>query len=121
LARGRRLRRRERPDGVAAARWRDTAAAWFADTDVLCSPVVARRAPATGWAARAGFWAAYLNGARGLPYTQPGNLAGFPAMSLPLPGQLSVQLVCLPGNEAALFSLAGDLESAARASAISPM
>jgi amidase len=76
---------------------------------------VAGPAPKLGWGTRAGFLAAYLNGARATPYTQAWNLAGFPAMSLPFGGTSgapgSVQLVAAPGREAALLTLARQLET----------
>jgi amidase len=116
VARGRRLRQRGRPTGVAGRAWRDRALAWFDRYDVMLSPTVAGPAPKMGWATTKSFIAAYLNGARATPFTQAWNLAGFPAMSLPigamrggLPG--SVQLVAAPGREASLLALASQLEA----------
>jgi amidase len=83
---------------------------------VMLSPTVAGPAPKMGWGTRTSFITAYLNGARFTPFTQAWNLAGFPAMSLPIPpirGAIpsSVQLVAAPGREAALLTLARQLES----------
>jgi amidase len=114
LARGNRLRRRGKPDPGPARAWRDRALGWFADVDVLMTPVVARPAPAAGWAADAGYGRSYLNGAHCVPFTQAWNLAGFTALSLPIGDRGAVQLVCVPGREAALLRLAGELESAGR-------
>jgi amidase len=67
-----------------------------------------------GWAQRAGYRRATLNGARATPYTQAWNVAGFPAMSIPygrrgrLPG--AVQLIAAPGKEQNLLALAAQLE-----------
>ncbi len=100
-----------------ARRWQRAAEHWFSTVDVLVSPVIAHPAPPFGWGARTGYWRSYLNGARTTPYTQAWNLTGFPAMSLPFGGTDnepgSVQLVTLPGREAALLRLAGELEAAA--------
>jgi amidase len=115
VTRGRRLRQRGRPSGAAGQAWRDRALAWFDGYDVMLSPTVAGPAPRMGWGRKAGFLAAYLNGARATPFTQAWNLAGFPAMSLPIGGTAarpgSVQLVAAPGREAALLALAAQLES----------
>jgi amidase len=111
--RGARSRRRGGPDRAPGTAWRTAALRFFEGIDVLVSPVVARPAPAFGWAERAGFLRAYLNGARGTPYTQAWNVAGFPAMSLPLGGTPeapgSVQLVAAPGQEAKLIAAARQL------------
>jgi amidase len=114
-ARGDRLRRAGKPSAEPGEKWRRTALDWFADVDVLLSPVIAQPAPPMGWGNRTGYWRAYLNGARTTPYTQAWNVAGFPAMSLPLAGgpadePWSVQLVAIPGREASLLALAADLE-----------
>jgi amidase len=108
LARGDRLRRHGKPHAGPAELWRRRAIEWFADVDVLLTPVVARPAPAAGWGTRANYLRAYLNAARGLAFTQPWNLAGFPALSLPI-GAGAVQLVAPPGRERALLQLASEL------------
>jgi Asp-tRNA(Asn)/Glu-tRNA(Gln) amidotransferase A subunit family amidase len=113
--RGERLRRAGKPSAEPGEKWRRTALDWFAEVDVLLSPVIAQPAPPMGWGTRTGYWRAYLNGARTTPYTQAWNVAGFPAMSLPLGGgpatePWSVQLVTIPGREASLIALAADLE-----------
>lgn len=103
------------PVRAAMRAWRDAATAFISAYDVLLTPTIARPAPRSGWGARAGYYRATLNGARSTPYTQAWNVAGFPAMSLPFgkrsgrPG--AVQLIAAPGQEAALFSLASELES----------
>ena len=116
VARGRRLIRRGRPRPGEAAAWRDRVLDWFAGFDVLITPVVARPAPKAGW--NPGYLRAYLNGARSIPYTQPWNLAGLPALSLPVGGTPTrpgaVQLVST--DEATLLRAAARLEAAARAS-----
>ena len=95
VARGRRARHRP-ADAVA---WRARALDWFAATgvDVLVTPVVAQAAPVAGWGTGVGYLRAYLNAARSIPYTPVWNLAGLPALSLPLGGTAgrpgAVQLV----------------------------
>jgi amidase len=111
IARGARLRRRGGPGRGPADRWRRGAQDWFADVDVLLTPVVARAAPVAGWAERAGYVRSYLDSARRVPFTQPWNLAGFTAMSLPIGASGAVQLVAAPGREAALLQLAEELEN----------
>ncbi len=104
IKRGQRVRRRGRPDGTAALAWCTKALDWFDSYDVLITPVVSRPAPQVGWARHAGYWRAYLASARGIPFTPAWNFAGFPAMAVG-----SVQLICRPGAEAALYSLAASL------------
>ena len=53
------------------------------------------------------------------PYTSFVNVAGLPALTLPVHDgddglPVSVQLICRPGGEATLFALAAQLERAAR-------
>jgi len=108
---GRRLRRRGRPRPDDATAWMDRLARWFDGYDVLISPTIARPAPPMGWATRAGFVRAYLNGARGVPYTQAWNVAGYPALSLPLPGGGAVQIVAPAGADATVLALAVQLET----------
>lgn len=113
--RGRRIRRRGGPAEAAALAWREAAARWFSTVDILITPVVARPAQPYGWGERAGFFAAYANGARITPFTQAWNVAGYPAMSLPLGGTAtspgSVQLITTPGREGSLFAVARTVES----------
>jgi amidase len=114
--RGRRLRRRSLPAAGPADRWRAQARDWFAGFDALLTPVVARPAPAAGAATDIGYLRTYLGAARSISFTQPWNLAGFPALSLPLGGTATrcgaIQLVTAPGNEATLLNLAAQLEHA---------
>jgi amidase len=114
VRKGNRLRARGRPTGRAARAWRARALRWFDAYDVMISPVIAHPAPPFGWGARASYGRAYLNGARSTPFTQAWNVAGFPALSVPLGGTRdapgSVQLVAAPGREAALITLATSLE-----------
>jgi amidase len=116
VAKGRRLLRRGRPRPDDAAGWLERLARWFDSYDVLISPAIARPAPPMGWARDAGYPRAYLNGARGVPYTQAWNLSGYPALSLPLGGTErrpgAVQIVAPLHAEATVLSLARQLEAA---------
>ena len=113
INRGRRLQRRGQPATRAADRWRVRAGDWLAGFDVLITPVVARPAPAAGAATDTGYLRTYLGAARSISFTQPWNLAGFPALSLPVGGTTmrpgAVQLVTTPGKEARLLCLAEQL------------
>src|SRR5439155_8498877 len=105
--------RRRRPDPAVARAWCERVLGWFGGYDVLLTPVVARPAPLAGKAAGMGYLAAYLNGARTVPYTPAWNLAGLPALALPVPGAGlagAVQLVA--PSEGPVFALAAQLEAA---------
>ena len=113
LARGRRLHRRGLPRPADAAAWRTRALDWFATTDVLITPVVARPAPRAGALQGTGYVRTYLAAARSISYTQPWNLAGLPALSLPVGGgtprrPAAVQLVA--ADEATLLRAAALVE-----------
>ena len=88
---------------------------WFADFDVLLTPVVARQAPPAGWADGRGYLSTYLDAARSITYTQPWNLAGLAAISVPVGRDgkraLSAQLVA--PTEALVLQAAADLEQRA--------
>jgi amidase len=118
VRRGRWLMGRYTSDLVRVRRvmraWRQRAAESLDSYDVLLTPAISRPAPRFGWGAGAGFVRSFGSGSGVTPYTQAWNLAGFPAMSLPLdlgdgglPG--AVQLVTVPGREAPLISLAAQL------------
>ncbi len=113
------LRRGLVRDGERAD-WRDRCAAWFADRDfdLLLTPALAGPPPpAALWSQRA--WRANLTATlRYAPYASPWNVAGFPALVLPmgiredgLPS--AVQLVGPPGAEERLLAVAAQLEAAA--------
>lgn len=98
--------------------WRTACEAWFArGYDVLITPALATTPPqAVNWHARS--WRAnVMASARFAPYGAPWNLAGFPAMVVPMgvrPDGLPVgiQLVGPPGSELTLLGVAGQLEQA---------
>jgi amidase len=88
---------------------------FFADVDVLVTPVVTGKPlPARPWHER-GFLANLTANARWAPWTAAWNFAGLPALVVPVgPGRdglpTSVQFVGPPGSETRLLWLAGELE-----------
>jgi amidase len=99
--------------------WRDRCIAWFADNnvDVLMTPALASSPPpAVDYASRS--WTAnVLASIRFAPFAGPWNVAGFPALVVPMgvrPDGLpvGVQLVGVPGSELTLLAVAGQLEEA---------
>jgi amidase len=116
---GRRLVSTRRRDKLRVKREATTARILrlWDEVDVLLTPGLARTAlPAEGGFGRSAF-VAFDRGARFTPWTPLFNLTGQPAIALPagfgadgLP--LSVQLVGRPGDEATLYSLAAQIETA---------
>ncbi|KIF78399.1 amidase [Streptomyces sp. 150FB] len=95
--------------------WIARAEAFFADHDVLVTPMLATLPPrAEEWSTK-GWLANAVPAARLTPFLGPWDLAGCPAMSVPA-GQhpsglpLAVQLVAPPGGEARLLAVAAQLE-----------
>ncbi|HEV1997441.1 MAG TPA: amidase [Candidatus Dormibacteraeota bacterium] len=95
--------------------WRDRFTAWFSDYDALITPTTAQAsAPAAGWLEVS--WTKFLfMGSQQAPMTNPWNVAGFPAASVPggltadgFP--LGVQVVAPRGGEALVLSIAAQME-----------
>lgn len=99
--------------------WRERAIAFFAEKkiDVLLSPALATTPPAAGGHA-SGSWAANMTtNIRYAPYNAAWNVAGLPALVVPVglrPDGLpvAVQLVGPPDSELLLLAVAGQLEVA---------
>ncbi|MTJ64005.1 amidase [Nocardia seriolae] len=112
LRRGNRTRR---SGGPRPSTWPARAREWFADTDILLTPVIARGPLAAGALQHRGYLGTYLASARTVPFTQAWNLAGFPAICVPVgtaDGRaLAVQLVGLPGTDRQLLTTATQLET----------
>ncbi|HLV59292.1 MAG TPA: amidase [Natronosporangium sp.] len=96
-------------------RWRDRCLAFLDSYDVLMTPALAAAPPrAVAWHRRT--WAANLvANIRYAPYAAPWNLAGLPALVVPVGTRpdglpLAVQLVGRPGAELLLLAVAGQLE-----------
>jgi amidase len=106
--------RRHGPRPAEAAAWRARALGWFADNDVLLTPVVARIPGPAGSLTSRGYLATYLASAKAVPFCQAWNLAGFPAVTVPVGARdglpLVVQLVGRPGSDALLLGVAAQLE-----------
>ncbi|RTL65695.1 MAG: amidase [Pseudonocardiaceae bacterium] len=105
VRRGRRDLRRERVVPGTVHTWRDRMAGWLdgGRYDVLVLPAVGSRAPA-------------MRGSRAVPvpYTQAWNLAGLPALVVPVrwgAARVPVQLVGRPGSEPLLLATAACLQS----------
>jgi amidase len=112
IDKGRALARRDRPDVRFAAQWRERALGWFEQYDAFITPTVARPAPLAGAAASESYLRSYLRAARGTPFTQPWNLAGLPAVNVPVPaaGGRGVQVVA--ATEGVAIRVARELEEA---------
>jgi amidase len=106
--------RRHAPRPAEAPAWSERALTWFADVDVLLTPVVARVPGPAGAPTGRGYLATYLASARAVPFCQAWNLAGFPAVTVPVGVRdglpLVVQLIGRPGSEALLLGVAAQLE-----------
>jgi amidase len=100
-----------------ATRWQHRCADFFADHDVLLTPVLAGPPPlAHRWSER-GMLANVLASTRYAPYAAPWNVAALPAITVPVgrrPDGLpaTVQLVGPTGSEWRLLTLAAQLEAA---------
>ena len=100
-------------------RWRDQAIAFFADNnvDVLLTPALAAAPPPAGGHATARWSRNMLTNMRYAPYQAPWNVAGLPALVVPVGTRpdglpLGVQLVGPPDSELLLLAVAGQLEVA---------
>lgn len=99
--------------------WRQRSIDFFADRgiDVLLTPALAATPPAAEGHA-AGSWRASMRvNVRYAPYAAPWNLAGLPALVVPVGVRpdglpLAVQFVGPPGAELGLLAIAGQLEMA---------
>ncbi len=114
---GRLVRRAGLVRPATAGRFRERTAAFFAehDLDALLTPITnGPPLPARPWHER-GFLANVTANARWAPWASPWNLAGVPAVVVPVGTRaggtpLAVQLVGPPGSETRLLWLAGELE-----------
>jgi amidase len=100
-----------------ATRWQHRCADFFADHDVLLTPVLASAPPpARRWSDR-GMLANVLVSTRYAPYAAPWNVAALPAITVPVGTRhdglpATVQLVGPAGSEWRLLALAAQLEAA---------
>ena len=88
---------------------------WMASRDALLTPVIAYSPPRTGRWANRGWFATALGVGRWMGFNPPWNLAGCPAVSMPI-GRfrdglpLAMQIVGAPGTEPTLLALAAQVE-----------
>jgi amidase len=99
--------------------WRETSITFFADhhVDVLLMPALAATPPPAAGHAKGSWRANMLTNMRYAPFAAPWNLAGLPAIVVPVglrPDGLpvAVQLVGPPDSELLLLSIAGQFEMA---------
>jgi amidase len=112
---GRRVLRLGGPRPATAAAWRERFLNWLdaGRHDVLLTPAVAGPPVTAGGLRHRGYLTTLLLSAARVPYTQAWNLAGLPAVAVPVrvSGQpVAVQLVGRPGAELALLAVAARLE-----------
>ena len=112
---GRRVLRLGGPRPATAAAWRDRVLAWFdaGRHDVLLTPAVAGPPVRAGAMRHRGYLSTTVLSASRVPYTQAWNLAGVPAVVVPVrvSGRpVAVQLVGRPGDELALLATAARIE-----------
>lgn len=99
--------------------FRDQSSSWFANgrVDVLLTPALASTPPTAGEFATRSWLSNVVASLRFAPFAAPWNVAGFPAIAVPMgvrPDGLpvAVQLVGPPGSELQLLAVAGQLEQA---------
>lgn len=114
-AAGRAALRAGLPRKQGRERWRRRAEVFFADHDVLVTPMLAQPPITSAPWAQKGWLANIWSNTHYAPFAAPWNLAGWPAMAVPagldesgMP--LSVQLVARPGGEPLLLGIAAQLE-----------
>ncbi|MGZ4721772.1 amidase [Oryzihumus sp.] len=115
---GRLLQQRGLVKDGARERWRAAVEPFFERYDVLVTPALAAPPPpAARWHERS--WLAnVLASTRYAPFQGPWNLAGYPAVTVPIGGHnrrmpLAVQLVAPAGRESRLIGVAAQLEALA--------
>jgi amidase len=99
--------------------WREQSIAFFAENkiDLLLMPALAGAPPAAGGHATGRWQRNMLTNLRYAPYAAPWNVAGLPALTVPIGIRpdgmpLAVQLVGPPDSELLLLSVAGQFEVA---------
>ncbi|MGN6634057.1 MAG: amidase family protein, partial [Oryzihumus sp.] len=122
---GRLLQQRGLVKDGARERWRAAVEPFFERYDVLVTPALAGPPPpAARWHERS--WLAnVMASTRYAPFQGPWNLAGYPAMTVPIGGHnrrmpLAVQLVAPAGRESRLIGVAAQLEALAPWQRVAP-
>ncbi len=104
------------PGDRAPQRWQDRFLQWFADHDVLICPATATGPFPAGRPRGRRYLPTLLRSALRTPYTPAWNLAGLPAVVVPVLVEgrpIGVQLVGRPGDEHRLLATATHLEQRA--------
>jgi amidase len=112
---GQQVLRTRPPREADRDRLRTALAPFFAQHDVLVMPTLAQPAPPARRYGNLSWPRSVTLALRFAPMTGVWNLAGYPAATVPVPGDgmpRAVQLVTTPGREDLLFSLAAQLERA---------
>ena len=112
---GRRVLRFTRPRPGTAQAWRELFLTWLDDGghDMLLTPAVSGPPVRAGSLAGRGYLPTLLLSAARVPYTQAWNLAGLPAVVVPVLVEgrpVGVQLVGRPGDEHRLLAAAARIE-----------
>jgi amidase len=115
IRRGRRVLRFGGPRPAVAQAWRDRAVSWLADFDLLLSPAVGTVPGPAGALDGRGYLPTLMAAAKAAPYGQAWNLAGLPALVVPVGARnglpLAVQLIGGPGSELSLLAWGALLEA----------
>lgn len=113
VRKGRRVLRKGGPGARVLGRWTRRVTEWMTPYDVLLMPVTSRDPGPVGALDGKGYLRTYVASARSVPMTQAWNLAGFPAVAVPVGTRegkpLAVQLVGRAGSESLLLGLAAQL------------
>jgi amidase len=112
---GQQVLRTRRPRAADRERLRAALAPLWARHDVLVMPTLAQPCPAALRYGTRSWSRSVVTALRFSPMTGVWNLAGYPAASVPVPGDglpRAIQLVTTPGREDLLMSLAAQLEKA---------
>jgi amidase len=114
IRKGRRVLRFGPRPAVAAA-WREKATRWLSDYDLLITPVAATGPADAGAFNGRGYLPTFLAAGRSVPFCQAWNLAGLPALSVPVGIRdgfpMAAQVIGMPGSEPLLLAVAEQIEN----------
>jgi amidase len=117
IRRGHRVLRFGGPKPAVTQAWRERATSRLADYDLLLSPAVATIPGQAGALNGRGYLPTLMASARSVPFCQAWNLAGLPALVIPVGVRdglpLAVKLVGGDGEETKLLTVGAQIESPA--------